>query len=317
MGLYDRHLRHVIRRTARDVANLFEFASDWHEIQSEDVGEYAEIGSDGDGGPVSSGRSISPVSRDDLEFAGWEAVRDYTGENFKYLRATLRRDMINEAEKLMRAGGWLHKDGLWTRKRVDAHEVKWLFGGRPDCFPQAEAAPSELVEKLRTEYPTLVAWVEAAESNERAAYVLGVSESTVSRRRAAEAAKLAEDTETLAAIERDRNTVWTVVEDGETFTFRRRWHAAPKRCSGPAYSAGTIAELQPVESYRLQGLDLPRARDRFEDLALARKAHASKTGGAPVALLGRPTITRTAAERFPGRSPLTGRSCAEIARKSP
>jgi hypothetical protein len=133
----------------------------------------------------------------DLEWSAWEAVEDYTPENFRYLRSTMKRDMLNEAEHLLREAGWLHKDGKWSRKRVTREEAAWLFGGEVPVPEDAlnEPPSTEVVEELRLDYPTLVQWAESGCSNEQAALALGVNKSTVSQRRARELSRLLEDTE--------------------------------------------------------------------------------------------------------------------------
>lgn len=211
----------MVRALAREVAATFEFANTRHWSATYDVDGLTKS-DDGDWSGTSSAKEllgVTVVDREELELAAWEAMAGYDPADWKFLRSTVKRDMIDHARKLIRREGFTTGQGVYSDNEDHAwgraHTLpaaEWMSGG----LSQDSDRPARFdVAAVAAECPTIAAVAEHG-SRAAAAEGLGVSKSTIDRRYRAEIDRM-EQTGRLAELE-------------DVTTFR----PVAKRCSGPS-----------------------------------------------------------------------------------
>jgi hypothetical protein len=182
-------------QTARRVAATFEFANSYRGFAHRDTAMAAGR-SPGSGGMM--GYGTVPVKPADLVSYGAEVAMSYSADELAFLVPTLRRDMLNEAERLMRVSGWDYDrtEKRWFRRRDNmAVEAPWLFGRG-----QANENDADLFTRYEAEYPALVALARHHGNVTHAHQDMGVAKNTFYKRLANERLKAASDAEFMAAL---------------------------------------------------------------------------------------------------------------------
>ena len=141
-------------------------------------------------------RTPLPFQPSDMESAAFEILLKMQPKDWRYLRSTLRKKLLTEAEHLMREAGWVKVSGRWEPKFLaPVADWTWLFGGkparRPGSLPQGPKPPGAL-EAMADRYPAMVTLARNGDSHDAAAMELGCSAATV-RRQASDEWKLMVD----------------------------------------------------------------------------------------------------------------------------
>jgi hypothetical protein len=171
--------------TARKVASIFEFADKYE-----------------------NGGVTNPVQPGDLVSYGQEVIMTYMPDDFSFLVPTLKRDMLNEAERLMRQAGWEYdRDAKrWYRRSDDvAADAPWLFGSTHPLYvgkqnSRVNDQEADLFVKYEDRYPALVALARNNGNVTHAHQDLGVAKNTFYRRLERERFEAANDAEFMAAL---------------------------------------------------------------------------------------------------------------------
>jgi hypothetical protein len=148
----------------------------------------------------------SAVAADELEAAAWAYVAEYTSLELACLYPTLQRDLMNEAEKLMRQFAFVKTDGKWTRRAATA----WMNGGlspyatgdKLSSYDRGGEEDTPIVAAIRERSPHLAARYADDVTVGTVARRFGVSQATASKRISAELAALRADAPLLAILKK-------------------------------------------------------------------------------------------------------------------